>query len=92
MLRCEFQNYRDMLSDYYRQEQRWQDRPFWRQRHLRPPLTALGSFVVGDPQKSEPSLESATIGGGQLPLKRVGGPHECLSASFPTFPMPSKVM
>jgi flavin-dependent dehydrogenase len=33
MLQCEFAAYRNTLRDYYAQEQRWPDRPFWRRRN-----------------------------------------------------------
>ncbi|MGX2042083.1 tryptophan 7-halogenase [Methylocaldum sp. MU1018] len=34
LMRREFAAYRETLRDYYRQEQRWPDAPFWRRRHL----------------------------------------------------------
>jgi 2-polyprenyl-6-methoxyphenol hydroxylase-like FAD-dependent oxidoreductase len=39
MLKQEFAAYRDTLRDFYAQEQRWPDSPFWRRRHRE--LTAV---------------------------------------------------
>jgi 2-polyprenyl-6-methoxyphenol hydroxylase-like FAD-dependent oxidoreductase len=33
LIRTEFSAYRDTLRDYYRQERRWPERPFWARRH-----------------------------------------------------------
>jgi flavin-dependent dehydrogenase len=33
LMKREFASYRETLRDYYRQEQRWPDSPFWRRRH-----------------------------------------------------------
>jgi hypothetical protein len=41
MLKREFVTYRGTLHEYYAQEQRWPDNPFWRRRHRE-----LGSLAV----------------------------------------------
>jgi flavin-dependent dehydrogenase len=43
MLQHDFAAYRDTLRDYYAQEQRWPDRPFWRRRNGDRALNGLGS-------------------------------------------------
>jgi 2-polyprenyl-6-methoxyphenol hydroxylase-like FAD-dependent oxidoreductase len=63
MLECEFVAYSRALRDYYAQEQRWPDRPFWRRRNgaslggdhcttddsTKSPLTDVYTGVVGLP-------------------------------------------